>query len=265
MASLQCLQVNQYEVGGESINMKIESLMMKDVTEQQMQAFIDMGNTVCPALLPTEYLRQRFSSYERIVTAHDRQGLASFQLIQEFVHNDQYYVYLGPLFSRRKAYLPMFLTSLDRWLADNRDRTVHFMAEIQNPEILLVFKTLFLHTSFPLLHTCDVPSAVQETARIFASRIDHISQLDTRNLSTHGEDTLYQPKNGFPDILNWLRARGVDVERGDSQILLLTAGASIRERQRLRADLFRGKLMLRQWRRFRPMMLRKFKEGILNG
>lgn len=82
--------------------MKIESLMMKDVTEQQMQAFIDLGNIVCPALLPTEYLRQRFSSYERIVTAHDNQGLASFQLIQEFVHNDQYYVYLGPLFSRQK-------------------------------------------------------------------------------------------------------------------------------------------------------------------
>ncbi|MFY0545537.1 hypothetical protein [Brevibacillus sp. H7] len=245
--------------------LKTKCLELPLMTEQQIQACMDLANTVSSPQCRTEYLKRRFSSYHSVLTAHDEQGLAAFQLIQQFTRNDQLFLYLGPLFSQRKAYLPMFLAAFDRWLAGNHGRTVHLMAEIQNPEILLVFKTLFFHTSYPILHTAAIPPSVQETARIFASRFDHISQLDTRNLSTRGEDSLYQSKKGTEDILAWMRSRGVHVERGDSQILLLTAGGSLRERHRIKADLLHGKMMLRQWRLFRPIMLRKFKEGILHG
>jgi hypothetical protein len=246
----------------EAIMMKMDCLTLTSLTDEQKQEFIEMANASCPAQDQTAYLQDRLHTYDAILTARDRYGLTAFQLIQQFTKDEQHYLYLGPLYSRRKAYLPMFLSSFEGWMRKYRKEPFHMMAEIQNPDILLVFKTLFLHTAYPQLHTMDIPLWVQQTARIFAEELNHISHLDTSNLSTRANQTLYLPKSGNDAVLEWLRARNVHLEKGDCQILLLTVPRSYLGRQKIRADLLRGRLMLKQWHRFCPLMLRKFKEGI---
>jgi hypothetical protein len=246
----------------EAIMMKIECRTLRSLTDEQKQECIELANAVCPAQDQTAYLQNRLHTYEAILTARDRHGLAAFQLMQRFTKDEQHYLYLGPLYSRRKAYLPLFLSSFEGWMRTYRKDPFHVMAEIQNPDILLVFKALFLHTAYPQLHTVDIPLRVQQTARIFAEELNHISHLEPSKLSTRSNQTLYLPKPGKDAVLEWLRARNVHLEQGDSQILLLTVPRSYLGRQKIRADLLRGKLMLKQWHRFYPLMLRKFKEGI---
>ncbi|USG63436.1 hypothetical protein NDK47_14745 [Brevibacillus ruminantium] len=208
------------------------------------------------------YLGEKFKAYPEMLMAFDETGLAAFQLIHSFSQNDEDYIYLGPLFSVRKAYLPMFLQYFDMLLSQYPKQAFHLMAELQNPSLLLIFKTLFRRTSYPALQEKSIPSCTQQVASIFASHLGHIEHFQPHTLSSYSRHTLYKQGSGPQTVLCWLRSRGIYLENGASQILLLSCPPTIEQRRRIRHDLYRGLFMLKHWSRFRRYMLQKFKEGI---
>lgn len=234
--------------------------LLSSLSAADRQACVETANSAFPHCDQTAYLAERFPLYDAVLMAHDESGLAAFQLMQRFRTDQGWFVYLGPLYSRRKAYLPMlfhfFRSAMDTW----PDETLHFMAELQNPDLLLVCKTLFPR-SYPLLQTREIPLTVRQTAHVFVERIAHIEGFRPDNLSSRGSHTLYRAAAGSGAVMTWLHARGVRLDRGDSQILLLTSPADASSRSRLMREMERGRLMLAHWERFRPVMLRKFEEG----
>ncbi|MDT3415457.1 hypothetical protein QO009_001315 [Brevibacillus aydinogluensis] len=239
---------------------QFSSRLLTALSAADRQMLVETANRAFPHCDQTAYLAERFPLYDAVLMAHDETGLASFQLIQRFQTDHGRFVYLGPLFSLRKAYLPMLLhffrSAMDTW----PDEPLHFMAELQNPALLLVCKTLFPR-SYPLLHTREIPPTVRQTAQAFVERIGHIDGFRPDNLTSRSSHTLYRPAVGCDSVMSWLHARGVRMDQGDSQILLLICPADASSRSRRMQELERGRLMLAHWERFRPVMLRKFKEG----
>jgi hypothetical protein len=234
--------------------------LLSSLSAADRRACVETANRAFPHCDQTAYLAERFPLYDAVLMAHDESGPAAFQLVQWFWTEQGWFVYLGPLFSLRKAYLPMlfhfFRSAMDTW----PDETLYLMAELQNPELLLVCKTLFPR-SYPLLRTREIPLSVRQTAHVFVERVAHIEGFRPDNLSSRGCHTLYIPATGSGAVMTWLHARGVRLDRGDSQILLLTCPADASSRSRLIREMERGRLMLAHWERFRPVMLRKFEEG----
>lgn len=206
--------------------------LLSSLSAADRQACVETANSAFPHCDQTAYLTERFPLYDAVLMAHDESGLAAFQLMQRFRTDQGWFVYLGPLYSRRKAYLPMlfhfFRSAMDTW----PDETLHFMAELQNPDLLLVCKTLF-QRSYPLLQTRKIPLTVRQTAHVFVERIAHIEGFRPDNLSSRGSHTLYRAAAGSDAVMTWLHARGVRLDRGDSQILLLTCPADASSRSRL--------------------------------
>lgn len=239
--------------------MQYANFSVPSLTLQQKHECLQLAS-ICGATDGHAYLESRFAAYDTLLTAADDSGLAAFQLIQQFWHDGQHYIYFGPLFSRRNAYLPMFLRFFWK-LARQTRQDIHLMAEIQNPQVLLIFKTLFYHTSHPLLTQREIPANVQKAAAIFANHLPHIKELDASRLATRSSESLFAEKDGYQPIMDWLHSRSVFYHLGDSQVLLVSLPKRGGKRLVVIADLLRGLYMLGRWRRFKPVMLQRFKEG----
>lgn len=235
------------------------------LTFQEKQACIALANQCLPDREHTSYLEERFGFYDEIWMAQDTDGLASFWLIQSFCEQNEQYVYLGPLYSKRGGFLSLFIHMFESLLSLLPNRPLHLMAELQNPELLLIFKTLFTRTSYPLLDDRAIPDSIRKTATLFAEKLPHIQQLHLDNLSTRGASTLYRPTKHSETVEAWLHARDIWLERGDSQVLLLSCPLDPCARQDVRNELQRGIVKLQEWAQYKTSMLQLFEEGLPHG
>jgi hypothetical protein len=138
----------------------------------------------------------------------------------------------------------------------------HLMAEVQNPLIALLFKTLLSTSSYPRLHPGAPPARIRRAAEAFARNLSHIHELDPRALLTRSPDaTLFRPRRGCEQVVRWMESRGVALARGDSQAFVVSCRSSWLERSWLRWDLARGRRRLGDWSRWRPRMLRRFERA----
>ena len=223
---------------------------LSDADEREMTA---LATVICPG--SATYLTSRLRTYGHAIAADDDQGLAAFELIDEFEENGERFVYLGPLFSRDGACVPLFCHFVQVLL--QTPQPFHLLTEAQNPEVVLLFKTLFPSTSYPALGPEVTPLRIRETAATFARRLDHIHGLDAANLSTRSGQTLFRRKPGCEAVLRWLEDRGVFLERGNSQMLVVSC-SSAAERAEAQEDFRNGQRRLREWPQWRPRMLPRF-------
>ena len=231
----------------------LAKLSLAGLSHGKEHALANLASAICPA--SAAYLAPRFRSYAYAVTAEDQSGLAAFELIDEFEEAGERYVYLGPLFSRNGACIPLVCDLAHSLL--RTQQPFHLLAEAQNPEALLLFTTLFKRAAYPRLERSATPRRVGEIASTFARRLDHIHRLDIDNLSTHSAQTLYRNKPGCAAVLCWLARRGVHLDRGDSQVMVVPC-SNASERARVIEDLRIGERQLKDWSRWRPRMLARF-------
>jgi hypothetical protein len=228
-------------------------LSLAGLSQVKEHALADLASAICPA--SAAYLAPRLRSYAYALTVEDQSGLAAFELIDEFEEAGERHVYLGPLFSRNGACIPL-ICNLARSLLQAQ-RPFHLLAEVQNPEALLLFTTLFTCTAYPRPERSATSRRVGDIAGAFARRLDHIHSLDIDNLSTRSAHTLYRHKPGCAAVLRWLESRGVHLDRGDSQVLVVPC-SNASERARVVKDLRIGGRRLQDWSRWRPRMLARF-------
>ncbi|WP_010283582.1 hypothetical protein [Bacillus timonensis] len=113
------------------------------------------------------YLLTRLEIYDQIICLKRNQKLFAFQLIQTFEQGDDKFVYFGPLFSRMSCFLELFMTYLQVLMEETVGRKVHLLAEIENPEVLLLFKALFDDCAYPKFQEEQVPEGVKNHVQTF--------------------------------------------------------------------------------------------------
>lgn len=192
-----------------------------------------------------KYVTSRLGAYDAVIVAANGTEIAAFELIQSFDAEGARFVYLGPLFSRRGAYLPLFAWHVGQLATDNPERPLYLAAEVQSPRALLALHALFPHCAFPRIEDGTVTAEVRAAAAILAEHLGHIEGLDLATLATHADETLYTAQPGCEPVMSWLHQRGIDLARGDNQLVIVRAGASIRERTLLLLQLLLGVESLR--------------------
>lgn len=232
---------------------------LPDLSEQRRKEMLMLVQRVQPE--SKNYINSRIKRYHSVILAEDGHGLAAFQFIEQFEVNGDVFIYLGPLFSRGYAFMFLFLQYYNWLTAKYKDRVFHLMAEVQNPEVLLFFKTLFWRITVPRVEEDHIPQKAAYIAKIYAERITHIGRIDETVLSTHSDQTLYKVSKGYEDVMNWLHSRGVHLEQGDSQMLLISWLGNEGDRHSHLQDLEDGLKKLQQWKTYKRLILQCFKEG----
>jgi hypothetical protein len=214
------------------------------------------------ALVSAHYLRERFVYYDEMVTARRLRKLQSFQFIQRFnTVNNEHFIYFGPLFSNHGSYLPMFIHYLEDIYLTSAHRTVHLVAEIQNPEILVVYHFLFGDYLYPQL-TKPIPCSVQTTARKCAEKLVHIKNLNSEVLSTFSSETLFKPKQSYEPVMKWLEARGIDFTNGDSQMVVVTIPSNRVAREKVIQYVKDRSIEIRNWKTVKKTLIKQFMEAV---
>ncbi len=206
------------------------------------------------------YLYERFLMYGHVIILRRKGKVGCFQFIEYLYKDDEIYIYFGPLFSIRSRFLAMFLDFFQRLVA--KGKKLHLLAEVQNPEVFLVFKALFGSYSYPHIHQTIIPSDVKRIVTFFASKLSHMGNVNLKNLSTISKVTLYSPKSQRNDVSNWLLKRGIDVAKGDNVLLTVTVPIEQSEREKLLKQLDDGIVLTKNWKQGKQIILQQFQEGV---
>jgi hypothetical protein len=202
---------------------------------------------VAPHVDPVAYVGPRLGTYDTAELWYGARGLEAFILLQQFEESGQPHVYIGPLFSRGGGCVNLMVAIALDVLEKHPGRSVHFLAEFQNPEAMLMFRCLFPESAAPSLTDAAVPPSVRMTAAAFARRISHIGEIELSNLSTRSGCSLYRARPGFEPVVRWLATRGVDLGRGDSALVIATCDGSARGRAHTHLALAAGARALASW------------------
>jgi hypothetical protein len=238
----------------------METDILTRLDPRRRDAMLELASACCPRVDMRAYLGPRLSHYDYAIVREARGELLAFELVQEFEEHGDRYVYLGPLFSRRVACVPMFLEFFET-IACASPRGFHLLAEVQNPRIALVLKRLFLHSSYPRLDSPDLPDDVERTVRRFCARIPHVGPVDLPSLRGRGSETLFGRAPAYGAVVRWMLRRGVNLEAGDSQLVVVPCDGSPRSRAALRLDLQSGSSALEDWPACKRAMLDAFERG----
>jgi hypothetical protein len=234
---------------------------LADLDAPRQKAMLDLASSCCPRFDVRGYLLPRFSRYHYAVVSEAGGQLLAFELVQEFEEAGERHVYLGPLFSRRVACVPMFVDFFQRIHQASPER-FHLLAEIQNPRIALVLKRLFLRTSFPELDSLVLPPHVRRVVERFCARLPHVGPVDFPSLRGRATETLFRHSSSYDPVVRWMRRRGVNLHAGDSQLFVVSCDGSTAGRDTIVMDLRRGAHALANWPACKRDMLGWFESGI---
>jgi hypothetical protein len=220
-----------------------ERILLASASDVVVDTMLALVDRVMPRTTgdPGGYFRARLRRYPMAVLAHDAQGLAAFALVDELQEGDGRFHYLGPVISSRRAFLPLLRAVLEDALDRTPPGQVLWLAgELQNPRVLAGVETLFPTLAWPRWRDGHVSAEARAAAALFARRLGHIHDLDLATLRTRTGESLFRSERGHPELLERLRARGVHLERGDCQMVLVGCGPSPAERARFSAEMQRG-------------------------
>ncbi|WP_028776486.1 hypothetical protein [Shimazuella kribbensis] len=211
-----------------------------------------------------EYLIQRLPIYDTIWLVEDSQGLQAFQLIQNFHYQDRDYLYFGPLFSKGHQFLPLFLKIYFTTISKYKRKPFFMITEIQNPQVILVFKTLFWNTSFPKVYEKTIPDSIVDAVACYVAHCGHISSFDLMHFKTTSSTTLYQNSKQNSQIVKWLQEREVFLDQGDSQILIVEWQGKLVSSLQQFFELSIGLYKLKHWSHYKRKMLSRFERRQVN-
>jgi hypothetical protein len=168
-----------------------------------------------------EYLDSRFPRYETLHLAHAASGLAALMLTDRADWQGVELHYVGPVFSTRRAYLPLFKEFvLQRCEAE---RPFLVAAEVESPLVCRDMRRLLPRWIYPRRATDAVPEALRAAATATAQAFSHIEDFDLESFTTRRTQGLGL---GLPDL---------DASR--YQLLLLPCFGACFSAHELRKDL----------------------------
>lgn len=229
----------------------------KDLTSDDIRNMMLIAQKFCSET----YMREKINVYDEAVIAYGVKSIKAFHLIQRFEEKETVYVYMGPLFSLRNAYLPMFDFFYNWIQEENENKQLYLMGEIQHPEILLVFTTLFGEYSYPQIKSSILPTNIVDAAQKIANRYDHIQEFNVERFSTYSSVSLYQQNHIYSEVRQWLERRGIFFEKGFNQVLVVSVPSENEERLVMNEKYQESLMMFHDWKNNKWKMLQQFQEG----
>jgi hypothetical protein len=241
--------------------LRFSRVALSQLEASRRAGMLELARRSCPHLDVESYLLPRFADYDYAIAIEAGSRLLAFELIQEFESAGERYVYLGPLFSREGACVPLFSAFFDSLFYDSSGVAFHLLTEAQNPRVALLFKRMFLRSSYPRLADGFIPERARQVAREFAQQLPHLGAVELTNLSTRSRQTLFRAPGEYAAVVDWMTRRGVHLAQGDSQLLVVTCEGSLAARAALRVEVWFGERALGAARGCKRRMLDRFERG----
>ncbi len=169
-----------------------------------------------------DYLARRWSAYPQVIMARDDEGLVAFELVDVRRVRGRALVYLGPLFSKRAAFVHLFAHVFERWLATQAPFCMGM--EIESAKVLATLTRLLPESAVPRGDE-PPPAWARPVARLFAVSFPHVHGLDLATLTTANDDPIGGALGGAPRRY---------------RMALVTCDGSPEARERLGSELRRG-------------------------
>lgn len=240
----------------------IEILNTRDEQSKTKKEIISLASRV--SQIGEKYVHSKLEIYDQVICLRRNQKLLAAQFVQSFEQNGDFFVYFGPLFSRMSCFLELFMQYLFVVMADNQERRIHLLAEIENPEVLLLFKALFEDRAYPKFINCPVPNEIKEKVHIFSENLSHIHDLDSDRLTSKSIDSLYQKQSIYKEIENWLYSRKIDLSQCMNVVLYATIPDTPDLRKDFIMELEHGRQRLGNWKDRKNEVLALFEGGIVS-
>ncbi|MFT4415856.1 hypothetical protein ACLM5H_18510 [Fredinandcohnia humi] len=244
------------------LDVDVKSMHLGSIGEADKDELISFVKGIC--IVEESYLHHRFALYDEVVYVRRDNKLCAFQLIQTFTYEDDLYIYFGPLFSRQGCFLELFFSYLQEKMTLHQDCNIHLLAEIQNPEVLLLFKGLFEDYAYPHFHHSPIAEGVKNSVLVFANALTHIQGLDIERFTTTSKESLYRPRTTLAPLEEWLALRNIDLSRGDCVVLYSIVPVEREARKNLIAQLQQGEKRLNHWKVGREEVVTLFRRGIVS-
>jgi hypothetical protein len=240
---------------------RFSRVALPQLDARRRAAMLELARRSSPHVDIESYLLPRLEDYDFVISIEHGSRLVAFELVQEFESAGERYVYLGPLFSREGACVPLFSAFFDSLLGDTSGAPFHLLAEAQSPRVALLFKRMFLRSSYPRLSDGWIPERAREVAREFGRHLPHIGAIELTNLSSRSERSMFRAPGEYAPVVEWMARRGVDLARGDSQLLIVTCDGSLAARAALRVEAWLGERALSASQACKRRMLERFDRG----
>lgn len=129
-----------------------------------------------------EYLEHRFERYATLHLARGERGLSALMLSDRAAWNGVELCYIGPVFSRRRAYLPLFSDFVLR-LCDARTPFI-VCAEVESALVRRDMRRLLPRWIQPKAPSGAVSQSLRAAATAFAAAFPHIEDLELEGLTS---------------------------------------------------------------------------------
>ncbi|MEH7381523.1 hypothetical protein V7138_13770 [Bacillus sp. JJ1533] len=240
-------------------SLNIERFATKKLFIRQKEEMLSLSQRV--SKIGEEYLLSRFEIYDQVICLRRNQKLFAFQLVQTFEMNNERFVYFGPLFSRMSCFLDLFMEYLQVIMEENQGKKIHMLAEIENPEVLLLFKALFEDCAYPKFKGNEVPEEIKRDIFMYGKRLSHIHRLDVDRMTTISKDSLYQYRPTHSVIEKWLQSRKINFSQGMNLVLYSSVPSEPISRKAFILQLERGRSRVANWKEGKKEVLALFEGG----
>lgn len=240
-------------------SLDIEKKQTASVSEQEKDEMIRFSQKV--SKIQDSYIMDRFTMYSNVISARKADRLCAFQFIQEFQHNEEIFIYCGPMFSRMSCFLDLFLAYLSDVVLKYQTKNIHLLAEIQNPEVLILFKALFEDYAYPSFREIAIPFESKKRVEVFSQYLSHIQNINLEQFTSHSDETLYKSRHIHSSVESWLRLRNIDFAAGTSILLYTMVPHEEVGRLELLKQLKIGREKMSNWKTTKQEILKRFEEG----
>ena len=165
------------------------------------------------------YIMKCFDRYPNVVISYRKKEIKGCYFFSEFQEEGASYYYLGPTFfldklSLSSTYFHSFLQAI------NKKEQTFFMAELQNPELIMHIHYAFPKSVFPQAKTFYVSERAKEALSKFSKKITQLDELDMKSFKSKGNSSLYYPSKKKHLVSDWLENNNIYLNQNESLILI---------------------------------------------
>lgn len=167
-----------------------------------------------------QFVLDCFDRYPEVVVCYRQDSFVGIFFYNFFADMDDGYFYFGPLFFfTRGAFAAGTLTVMERYL--RRFARVYFLAEVQNPELIVHLHAVFKRFVWPKPFCHSIDDEAKENLRVFQKNTPQLDAISLENFRSQGKSTLFYRSGKSDLVTTWLRLHGIDLAENQALVMLI--------------------------------------------
>lgn len=165
------------------------------------------------------YILECFERYPNVLISYRNNKIKGCYFFTKFEENEKFYYYLGPTFFLDK--LSLSCSYFNCFIQEIKQREqAFFMAELQNPELIMHIHYAFPDCVFPQAKTFYISDRARKALVKFSENINQLDELNISQFKSKGQSSLYYKSTKEHLVTTWLENNNVYLNKNESLIII---------------------------------------------